>query len=319
VVEVGANFARRFASNVASMRMEFALCNDFYTHLQSLQVSFHDGWQSGQLLSRAVADVQSVRRFIGFGLVFAGYFVALWLCVLAILVWLDWRLALLMLLLGLPIYGASRRFFRHYRVIARRVQDQTGDLTTVIEEMATGVRIIKAFGRHAILLDRFRTEAHQLRDINLDGVRRRAETSALFTLLPQLNLALVLPVGGWQVSHGDLSLGGLVAFMTYLFMLVWPLDALAWILAMGEEAATASQRLAEVFDARPEIQDRPPARALSRPRGVVRLEEVGFRYSGPGGWVLRRLDLELRAGETVAVVGATGSGKTTLLSLVPRL
>jgi ABC-type multidrug transport system fused ATPase/permease subunit len=129
VVEVGANFARRFASNVASMRMEFALRNDFYAHLQSLQVSFHDGWQSGQLLSRAVADVESVRRFIGFGLVFAGYFVALWLCVLAILVWLDWKLALLMLLLGLPIYGASHRFFRHYRVIARRVQDQTGDLT----------------------------------------------------------------------------------------------------------------------------------------------------------------------------------------------
>jgi ATP-binding cassette, subfamily B, bacterial len=185
--------------------------------------------------------------------------------------------------------------------------------------MATGVRIIKASGRHALLLDRFRTEAHQLRGINLDGVRRRAETSALFTLLPQLNLALVLLVGGWQVSHGDLTLGGLVAFMTYLFMLVWPLDALAWILAMGEEAATASQRLAEVFDARPEIQDRPKARALSRPRGVVRLEEVGFRYSGPGGWVLSGLDLEVRAGETVAVVGATGSGKTTLLSLVPRL
>src|SRR5439155_20999715 len=142
--------------------------------LQSLQVAFHDGWQSGQLLSRAVADVQAVRRFVGFGVVFAGYFGALWLAVVAVLVWLDWRLALLILVLVLPVYFVSRRFFGRYRVIARRVQDQTGDLTTVIEEMATGVRIIKAFGRSSLLLARFRDEAGKLREINLGGVRQRA-------------------------------------------------------------------------------------------------------------------------------------------------
>jgi ATP-binding cassette subfamily B protein len=319
IVELGANFVRRNYSNLASLRMEFALRNDFYAHLQSLQVAFHDGWQSGQLLSRAIADVQSVRRFVGFGVVFAGYFGALWLAVLAILVWLDWKLALLILVLVLPVYFASRRFFRRYRVIARRVQDQTGDLTTVIEEMATGVRIIKAFGRSSLLLERFRAEALGLRQTNLEGVRQRAETSSLFNLLPNLNLALVLLVGGWQVSRGDLTLGTLVAFMSYLFMLVWPLDALAWILAMGEEATTASQRLAEVFDARPEIADRPDALVLARPRGAVRFEGVGFRYTGSGGWVLRDLELDLEPGETMAIVGATGSGKTTLLSLLPRL
>jgi ATP-binding cassette subfamily B protein len=319
IVELGANFVRRNYSNLASLRMEFALRNDFYAHLQSLQVAFHDGWQSGQLLSRAIADVQSVRRFVGFGVVFAGYFGALWLAVLAILVWLDWKLALLILVLVLPVYFVSRRFFRRYRVIARRVQDQTGDLTTVIEEMATGVRIIKAFGRSSLLLERFRAEALGLRQTNLEGVRQRAETSSLFNLLPNLNLALVLLVGGWQVSRGDLTLGTLVAFMSYLFMLVWPLDALAWILAMGEEATTASQRLAEVFDARPEIADRPDALVLARPRGAVRFEGVGFRYTGSGGWVLRDLELDLEPGETMAIVGATGSGKTTLLSLLPRL
>jgi ATP-binding cassette subfamily B protein len=144
-------------------------------------------------------------------------------------------------------------------------------------------------------------------------------TSSLFNLVPNLNLALILLVGGWQVSRGDLSLGTLVAFMTYLFMLVWPLDALAWILAMGEEATTASQRLAEVFDARPEIADRPGAIVLPSPRGAVRFEGVGFRYTEMRGWVLRHLDLELRPGETMAIVGATGSGKTTVLSLLPRL
>ena len=318
-VEVLANFVRRNFANLASLRMEFALRNDFYSHLQSLQVAFHDNWQSGQLLSRAIADVQSVRRFVGFGVVFAGYFGALWLAVLAILVWLDWKLALLVVALVLPVYFVSRRFFERYRVTARRVQDQTGDLTTVIEEMATGVRIIKAFGRSSLLLERFRAQARRLWETNLEGVRQRAETSSLFNLVPNLNLALVLLVGGWQVSQRDLSLGTLVAFMTYLFMLVWPLDALAWILSMGEEATTASQRLAEVFDARPEIADRPGALVLSRPRGAVRFEGVGFRYSDVGGWVLRDLDLELRPGETMAIVGATGSGKTTVLSLLPRL
>src|SRR5207249_1841350 len=119
--------------------------------------------------------------------------------------------------------------------------------------------------------------------------------------LPSLNLALVLLVGGWQVSRGDLTLGTLVAFMSYLFMLVWPLDALAWILAMGEEATTASQRLAEVLDARPEIADGPRARVLSRPRGAVRFERVGFRYSDSGAWVLRGLELDLEPGETTRV------------------
>src|SRR5205085_11857413 len=135
-----------------------ALRDDFYAHLQGLQVAFHDNWQSGQLLSRAVADIQTVRRFVGFGVVFAGFFGAQWLIVLAILLRMDWRLAVISSLLVLPLALLSRRFFRRYAAIARRVQDQQGDMTTVVEEMATGVRIIKAFGRNALLLGRFRRE-----------------------------------------------------------------------------------------------------------------------------------------------------------------
>jgi ATP-binding cassette subfamily B protein len=317
-VEAGANFVRRNYSNLASLRMETQLRNDFYAHLQNLQVAFHDNWQSGQLLSRAVADIQTVRRFVGFGLVFAGFFGAQWVLVLAVLLRLDWRLALLSALLLLPLLVVSNRFFRRYARIARRVQDQQGDLTTVVEEMATGVRIIKAFGRNGLLRDRFQNQAAMLRATNLAGVRVRASTWTTFNLLINLNLCLVLLVGGFAVAHGDLTLGGLVAFMTYLFMLIWPLDALGWILAMGEEATTASMRLAEVFDSRPEIVDPPAPTLLARVRGGIRLEGVGFRYP-EGGWVLRGLDLSVEPGETVALVGATGSGKTTLATLVPRL
>jgi ATP-binding cassette, subfamily B, bacterial len=317
-IEAAANFARRNYSVLASLRMETELRNDFYAHLQGLQVAFHDNWQSGQLLSRAVADIQTVRRFVGFGLVFAGFFGAQWAVVLVILLRLDWRLALISAVLLLPLALISRRFFRRYAAIARRVQDQQGDLTTVVEEMATGVRIIKAFGRSGLLLASFRREAEKLRGTNLAGVRIRASTWTTFNLLINLNLCLVLLVGGFAVTRGELSIGGLVAFMTYLFMLIWPLDALGWILAMGEEATTASIRLAEVLDSRPEVVDPPQPRAITRVRGGIRLEGVGFRYPG-GDWVLRDLDLDVQPGETVALVGATGSGKTTLATLVPRL
>jgi ATP-binding cassette subfamily B protein len=318
-VEAVANFTRRNFSVLASLRMETDLRNEFYAHLQALQVGFHDSWQSGQLLSRAVADIQALRRFVGFGLVFATFFGALWLAVLAMLLRLDWRLAILTALIVLPVFFASRSFFRRYAAIARGVQDQQGDLATVVEEMSTGVRVIKALGRERLLRERFQLQAVKLRGLNLKGVQVRARAWTLFSLLPNLNLAVVVVVGGIAVARGELSLGGLVAFMTYLFMLVWPLDALGWILAMGEEATTAAIRLAEVFDARPEIRERPGARSLGAVRGDVRLEGVGFRYSEAGEWILRGLDLTLEPGETVALVGATGSGKTTVAALLPRL
>jgi ATP-binding cassette subfamily B protein len=318
-LEVTGNFIRRNYSVLASLRMEYSMRNDFYAHLQALQVAFHDNWQSGQLLSRAIADVQSVRRFVGFGLVFAAYFVVLWMAVLGVLLWLDWKLALVTTVVALPIYVVSRRFFDGYRVTARRVQDQQGDLTTVIEEMATGVRIIKAFGRSLVLRERFEREASKLRDTNLVGVKQRAEVSSLFGFFSNLNLAAVVLVGGVQVAYGDLTIGGLIAFTTYLFMLVWPLDALGWVLSMGEEAATAAQRLLEVLDSEPAIVERPQARTLAGVRGAVSFRSAGFRYSPAGGWVLRGLELEIRPGETMAIAGATGAGKSTLAALVPRL
>ena len=318
-LEVGANFTRRNYSVLASLRMETDLRNDFYAHLQGLQVAFHDNWQSGQLLSRAVADIQTVRRFVGFGVLFAAFFGVQWIVVLAVLLRLDWRLAIISGLVVLPIGLISRRFFRHYAVIARRVQDQQGDMTTVIEEMATGVRIIKAFGRNRLLRERFEREARRLRGTNLDAVRIRSSTWTTFNLVLNADLAIVLLVGGLAVTSHQLTIGGLVAFMTYLFMLIWPLDALGWILAMGEEATTASIRLAEVFDSLPQVIDRPQARAVGRATGRISLEGVGFRYPGGGGLVLHDLNLELEPGETVALVGATGSGKTTVATLVPRL
>jgi ATP-binding cassette subfamily B protein len=311
--------SRRHFSGVAAYRMETDLRNDFYAHLQSLQVSFHDQWQSGQLLSRAIADIATVRRFVAFGLVWFVQTVVTFAVVLALMLQLDWQLALVVVVCMLPIAVFSNIFHNKYKVIARRLQDMTGDLTTTIEEMATGVRIIKAFGRMPLMQSRFDGEARAIRGTTLEGVRARAAVWTELNFLPNLSLVAVLLLGGVSVVQGHLTIGGLVAFMNYVFMLIWPMDAIGWVLSMSEECRTAAERLDEVLDSRPEIADRPSARPLDRARGRLEFRGVGFKYPNSDEWILRDLNLMVEPGETVGLVGRTGSGKTSLAYLVPRL
>ncbi|TAN34104.1 ABC transporter ATP-binding protein [bacterium] len=312
-------FLRRNYSGVASLRMETDLRNDFYAHLQDLQVAFHDNWQSGQLLSRAISDIATVRRFVSFGLIWFLQTFVTFAVVLVLMLALDWELALVVVLCMLPIAFFSHRFHDRYKVIARRLQDQQGDLTTVIEEMATGVRIIKAFGRMPLMQQRFEDQARLLRATSLTGIEARSRLWTQINLLPNLSLVAVLLLGGLNVVQGTLTIGGLVAFMNYVFMLTWPMDAIGWVLSMSEECQTASERLSEVLDSRPQIADRAGARTLERCRGHLEFRGVGFRYPKSDEWILRGLNLVVEPGETVGIVGRTGSGKTTLAYLLPRL
>ena len=312
-------YLRRNYSGVVSLRMETDLRNDFYAHLQSLQVSFHDNWQSGQLLSRAVSDIATVRRFVSFGLIWFLQTIVTFAVVFVLMMQLDWKLAIVVTLCMLPIAYFSNKFHEKYKPIARRLQDQQGDLTTIIEEMATGVRIIKAFGRMPLMQKRFEDQAGLLRTTSLEGIRARALLWTQLNFLPNLSLVAVLLLGGYNVVQGTLTIGGLIAFMNYVFMLTWPMDAIGYILSMSEECQTASQRLNEVLDSRPEIADHPGARALERSRGHIELRGVGFKYPKSNEWILRGLNLTIEPGETVGIVGRTGSGKTTLAYLLPRL
>ncbi|MGH7763384.1 MAG: ABC transporter ATP-binding protein, partial [Candidatus Dormibacteraceae bacterium] len=312
-------FLRRNYSGTASLRMETDLRNDFYAHLQDLQIAFHDNWQSGQLLSRAISDIATVRRFVSFGLIWFLQTIVTFIVVAVLMVLLDWQLALVVMACMLPIAYFSNKFHSKYKLIARRLQDQQGDLTTVIEEMATGVRIIKAFGRMPLMQKRFEDQASTLRTTSLLGIRVRAQLWTRLNFLPNLSLAAVLLLGGLNVTQGRLTIGGLVAFMNYVFMLIWPMDAIGWVLSMSEECQTASQRLNEVLDSRPEISDRPNARTLDTCRGRLEFRNVGFQYPNSDDWILRGLNLTIEPGETMGIVGRTGSGKTTLACLVPRL
>ncbi|HYM96436.1 MAG TPA: ABC transporter ATP-binding protein, partial [Candidatus Sulfotelmatobacter sp.] len=261
----------------------------------------------------------TVRRFVSFGLIWFLQTIVTFAVVFVLMVALDWQLAIVVMVCMVPIAIFSYRFQEKYKPIARRLQDQQGDLTTVIEEMATGVRVIKAFGRMPLMQKRFVDQAGLLRATSLNGISARSRLWTQLNFLPNLSLVAVLLLGGINVTQGRLSIGGLVAFMNYVFMLTWPMDAIGWVMSMSEECQTASQRLNEVLDSRPEIADRPHARALERCQGRIEFRDVGFRYPSSNEWILRGLNLTLEPGETMGLVGRTGSGKTTLAYLLPRL
>jgi len=311
-------FTRRLTAGKVSLGLETTLRNELYAHLQRLPVAFHDNWQSGQLLSRAMSDCRIIRRFFGFGIVFFVVNIITFVAVLGLMFRLNPLLAGITALSAIPLIVMSLQFERKYLIVSRRVQDQDGDLTTRIEEGATGIRVIKAFGRRRLMREQFLRDATNLYESSMEQVRLRARFWALIDMVPNLTQAAILFGGALAVGRGTLSLGGLVAFISLLVLLIWPIESLGEILAMAEEATSAAERVYEVFDTVPTILDRPEAHDLATATGHVRFEGVGFRY-GDQDWILRDVDLEIRPGETLALVGVTGSGKTTLTSLLPRL
>ncbi len=310
---------RRRMQSVAIQKIEREIRDDLYGRLQRLAVEFHDRWQTGQLLSRTTTDLSTIRRFLGFGAIFFIVDGLQYLAVMAILVATYAPLGLVAVVTTLPVIWLGKRFGLNYSVISRRVQDQQGDLATLIEEAASGMRVVKAFGRGPLMQERFGVAAGTLRGSALELVRLRARFWGWLTLVPNVSMAAAVLVGGIAVAHGSLSLGAIVAFTTLLVLLQYPIIDLGWILSMAQEAATAADRVCEVFDAELTVTDRPGARPLQRARGRLAFEHVAFTYPGSPHPVLRDVHLTIEPGETVAIVGLTGSGKSTMAALPSRL
>ncbi|MGW5271466.1 ABC transporter ATP-binding protein [Streptomyces sp. NPDC004044] len=320
--------ARPLAGVEASMRA------DLYRHLQRLPVAFHDRWPSGQLLSRGTTDLMLLRMFLAFPLTFLLVNATTILAGFIILLVQQWTLGLVLLAPVVPLVILCSVFETKYAVVARKAQDQVGDLTTVVEESVLGIRIIKGFGRHRSQALAFRGLSQQLRGTELDKARLLAGIWAFITTIPELAIGAALVLGTIQVADGGLSAGTLVAFLSTALALRWPVESIGFLLAMSQESATATERFFEVMDVAEEREtagesnEEPSAGASTKSfpessadDGMV-FEGVEFRYpdAEPGSVpVLTRIDLRIRPGETMALVGATGSGKTTLTALVPRL
>ncbi|MGW7280147.1 ABC transporter ATP-binding protein [Streptomyces sp. NPDC054844] len=312
--------ARPLAGVEAGMRA------DLYRHLQRLPVAFHDRWASGQLLSRGTTDLMLLRMFLAFPLTFLLVNGVTILVGVGIMLVQDWTLGLVILGPAIPVMITCVVFEKKYSAVARRAQDQVGDLTTVVEESVLGIRIIKGFGRHRSQARAFHELSHTLRGTELRKARLLAAIWAVIVALPEVAIGAALVVGTVQVADGSLSAGTLVAFLSTALALRWPVESIGFLLAMSQEAATATDRYFEVMDA--EVEEpggshgsaaRLPAAAAG---GGLRFEGVRFRYpdAPPGSPpLLDRVDLHIRPGESMALVGATGSGKTTLTALVPRL
>ncbi|WP_447040110.1 ABC transporter ATP-binding protein [Streptomyces sp. DSM 118878] len=309
--------ARPLASVEASMRA------DLFRHLQRLPVAFHDRWASGQLLSRGTTDLMLLRMFLAFPMTFLLVNSVTILVGVTILLGQDFTLGLVLLAPVVPMVIACAYYEGRYATVARRAQDQVGDLTTVVEESVLGIRIIKGFGRHRSQARAFRELSHTLRGTELAKARILAAVYAVIMSLPEAAIGAALVLGTVRVADGGLSAGTLVAFLSTALALRWPVESIGFLLAMTQESATATERYFEVMDAEPE-DDTVAATAGSRDteEDGLRFHGVEFRYPDAppdAPPVLGRVDLHVRPGETMALVGATGSGKTTLTALVPRL
>ncbi|WPW31514.1 ABC transporter ATP-binding protein [Streptomyces atratus] len=306
--------------------VEAAMRADLYRHLQRLPVAFHDRWPSGQLLSRGTTDLMLVRMFLAFPLTFLLVNGTTILIGFIILLMQQWTLGLVLLAPVVPMVILCSVFETKYSLVARKAQDQVGDLTTVVEESVLGIRIIKGFGRHRSQALAFRALSQRLRSTELGKARLLAGIWAAITTIPELAIGAALVLGTVQVADDGLSAGTLVAFLSTALALRWPIESIGFLLAMSQESATATERFFEVMDVAEEEDDtaaadgRAPKDAARQ--GEMVFEGVEFRYPDAEAGsvpVLSRIDLRIRPGETMALVGATGSGKTTLTALVPRL
>jgi ATP-binding cassette subfamily B protein len=317
---------RRNMSGRVGTDVEYNLRNRLARHLLSLEAAYHDRVPTGQLLARATSDVRSLRYFISWGLVFMVLNV-LTFAIAAVQMWLlSPRLSLVVLALAPPLVYGALRFNRRLHRVYWQVQQEIGELTTVVEEATAGVRVVKAFGRENEQTRRLETEASSILDQNLEAARLRAFYTPLLAILPQLSLAAIIWYGGRLAIDGQITLGTLVAFNSYLLLLAWPLQGLGMLFGFAQRAAASADRVFEVLDQPPAIADRPGAIALPAPadgpadRGVrIRFEDVSFSYEEGGRPSLAGIDLDIAPGSRVAVVGGTGSGKSTLLGLVPDL
>jgi ABC-type multidrug transport system fused ATPase/permease subunit len=309
---------RRLIAGKVSLAVEFDLRQRFYEHLQKLELGFFDGQQTGQLMSRATVDLQSIRFFLGYGLIWVSQSALTILFAATAMFVLDPVLAVLALAPVPFLVATATRYSRRNRPAEQEVQQRVGEVTASAEESISGIRIVKAFARERYVLGRFRHSVNRVFDQSMVSTRLQAFYTPLMGFLPNLGLAAVLLVGGLQVIHGHTNIGHLTAFYLYVVLLSGPVRWLGMSLSMAQRAVASGNRMFEILDREPSMESPPGAPPLPTGRGQVSLQRVTLRYDGSEP-SLTGIDLEVEPGRTVALVGPTASGKTSLVGLLARL
>ncbi|MCS5506561.1 ABC transporter ATP-binding protein [Curtobacterium flaccumfaciens] len=305
-----------------STRIETSMRNSLYAKLQDLPVAFHDRWESGQLLSRSVSDLSLIRRWLAFGVVLLVVNIVTIVVGFVVLFTFGWILGLIFLVASIPLWINGLLFERRYSAVARRSQDQVGDLATSVEQSVHGIRVLKAFGRGGAKLEEFSEQAEALRGTEIKKAKAIAGIWLWLLLVPDVAFALCLLAGIWLASQGQLSVGQLFAFFATATVLRFPIESIGFLLSMTFDTRTAVDRFFEVMDSENTITDPEHPKTIAEPHGALSFNGVHFRYQDSAPQypdLINGVELQLQPGETMALVGLTGCGKTTLLSLVPRL
>ncbi|HLY94045.1 MAG TPA: ABC transporter ATP-binding protein [Gaiellaceae bacterium] len=308
---------RRLLSGKQALDVEMDMRGAMYAHLVRLSFGFYDRHQTGQLMSRATVDLQGVRFFLGYGLIFFFQNVLTVVSVTAVLFFFQWKLALIALAITPPLVVLAYRYSHVAHPTLRDVQQKLADVATVAEENIVGVHVVKAFAQEPAEEEKFRRRSELVFDQTLRANRQRATYVPLVSFVPLLAQAAVLLVGARMVARGQLSPGSFSAVFLYLGMLVTPLRSLGMWVGQAQRATASGERIFQVLDEPEEVADPPSGHVQVPDTGRIRFEHVSFEYA-PGRPVLEDVDLEIAAGRTIALIGHTGSGKTTLTSLVPR-
>ena len=309
---------RRWVSGQLSLAVEFDLRSRLFAHLQRQSLAYYDRMSVGQLMSRATSDLQTVRFFLGYGLVFVFMQAFTLIIVTAILLWMNVGLALVALLMGPALLVVAWRYSRRSNPVLIDVQQRVAEVTEMAEESAVSIRVIKAFGRENDRSDRFGATARHAFDRSMDAAHLRALYEPLMGFLPILGLGVVLVYGGILTIDGSMSLGAFVAFYLYLILLMAPFRSLGMLVGQAQRAVAGGTRIFEVLDSTPTIVEPDSPIPLPAGGGNVTLEGVSFAYGPDTPEVLIDIDLDIPAGRTVALIGPTGSGKSTLTQLIPR-
>ena len=315
-------WARRWFVLAPATAVEYELRTDFYSRLQRLPVAFHDRWQSGQLLSRMMQDISLIRRWLAFGVVLLVVNVITIVVGSIILFRWHWLLGTIFVVVSAPLWVAGYIFENRYGALSRQSQDQAGDLATAVEESVHGIRVLKAFGRGSHALKKFTRQAETLRQTEINKARAVGWIWFWLVLLPDIAFALCLGAGIYLAASGEIDQGALIAFFAMATILRWPVESIGFLFSFLVDARTATDRIFEVFDEENTIVDPENPTTIDRPRGELVFEGARFRYQDAGSAerdLLDGIDLSLRPGETMALVGLTGSGKTTLTTLPGRL